>query len=625
VVLATAVAVCFSAFAGAASAKKYSAKQKAQIRKSLKKQIKKNPAVIKRKSFIRKAALVNFVLPVTIRLRNQCAAGVGGQAACVGGPTDGTALNQTRNPQANVNLGPSLGSRTVALSGSLAAEVQFSDSYDGGALGNVGVKILPSTTKVLQSSSVPLLWNPDVQTTANTRSDRNFAAAAVRAGSSVAPVLQGGVPGWGSVLPGTTQGCGDFTNATNASRNIAGTAPVAGQGAPLSPNAQGAYNALWYGASLGAYPYPGTQGGLPGYPVIDPSVSLTTPAYFLPVFPGIDDPTGIVGGSYSTGNNDNVGPNPNPFPYLATTQPGGATYNAADTVLRTNALSLSIAPSGIQVDGATGTSTPAGPTGLTNGPQGTQSFITGQSGGQANLFGNIPGKNDSIDVTVNLRTAINSIFRIVDQDVFDTPLVSGQSWPAGIFNCRQIWSGAVQNYIPGVRLRGSLRIAPAITKDGKIRIAKATVSTSQDTHLALSACLMPYRSYGADAGPGYPTTTNNRPPSGLPSAGGATPALGTQAQVIAGGGFANAQGTMTYNNASLPFVNSESAAPQNVACNATPTQLVRNSGLTGSVESQTGINNIADGYSTALDGSQATVAGDISVQDLDVDVIIGDN
>ena len=455
VVLATAVAVCFSAFAGAASAKKYSAKQKAQIRKSLKKQIKKNPAVIKRKSFIRKAALVNFVLPVTIRLRNQCAAGVGGQAACVGGATDGTALNQTRNPQANVNLGPSLGSRTVALSGALAAEVQFSDSYDGGALGNVGVKILPSTTKVLQSSSVPLLWNPDVQTTANTRSDRNFAAAAVRAGSSVAPILQGGVPGWGSVLPGTTQGCGDFTNATNASRNIVGTAPVAGQGAPLSPNAQGAYNALWYGTSLGAYPYPATQGGLPGYPVIDPSVSLTTPAYFLPVFPGIDDPTGIIGGSYSTGNNDNVGPNPNPFPYLATTQPGGSpTYNASDTVLRTNALSLSIAPAGIQVDGATGTSTPAGPTGLTNGPQGTQSFITGQSGGQANLFGNIPGKSDSIDVTVNLRTAINSIFRIVDQDVFDTPLVSGQSWPAGIFNCRQIWSGAVQNYIPGVRLKG---------------------------------------------------------------------------------------------------------------------------------------------------------------------------
>ena len=158
----------------------------------------------------------------------------------------------------------------------------------------------------------------------------------------------------------------------------------------------------------GRFPFEGV--GFDTLSVIDDSLSLTVPALFLPVFPGLDDPAGVVGGSYSTGNNDNVGPNPNPFPYLTTTQPGGATYNAADTVLRTNALSLSIAPSGIQVDGATGTSTPAGPTGLTNGPQGTQSFITGQSGGQANLFGNIPGKSDAIDVTVNLRTTINSIF-----------------------------------------------------------------------------------------------------------------------------------------------------------------------------------------------------------------------
>ena len=71
----------------------------------------------------------------------------------------------------------------------------------------------------------------------------------------------------------------------------------------------------------------------------------------------------------------------------------------------------------------------------------------------------------------------------------------GSQYPAGIFNCRQIWSGVVQNYIPGVRLTGNLRISPAITKDGKLRIAKATVNTSQPTHVALSACLMPYRSY----------------------------------------------------------------------------------------------------------------------------------
>ena len=41
-------------------------------------------------------------------------------------------------------------------------------------------------------------------------------------------------------------------------------------------------------------------------------------------------------------------------------------------------------------------------------------------------------------------------------------------YPAGIFNCRQIWSGGVDNYIPGIRLQGNLRISPAITKDGKV-------------------------------------------------------------------------------------------------------------------------------------------------------------
>ena len=109
--------------------------------------------------------------------------------------------------------------------------------------------------------------------------------------------------------------------------------------------------------------------------------------------------------------------------------------------------------------------------------QGSQNVIIGKSGGEANLFGNIPGKSYGIDVTVSLATKINSIFRIQDQDVYDTPLIAGSQYPAGIFNCRQIWSGAVQNYIPGVRLTGNLRISPAITKDGKLRIAKATVST----------------------------------------------------------------------------------------------------------------------------------------------------
>src|SRR4029077_8557097 len=165
---------------------------------------------------------------------------------------------------------------------------------------------------------------------------------------------------------------------------------------------------------------------------------------------------------------------------------------------------------------------------------------------EANLFGNIPGKGYGIDVTVSLATKINSIFRIQDQDVYDTPLIAGSQYPAGIFNCRQIWSGVVQNYIPGIRLTGNLRISPAITKDGKLRIAKAAVSTSQPDHVALSACLMPYRAYDADNPGGYPTTTG---------AGGAgsTPAVPTYAQATGGSpAMTNPYSILPYNSNQLP-------------------------------------------------------------------------
>ena len=38
----------------------------------LRKTVKKNPGAVKRRSFLRKAGLVDFKLPVTIRLRNVC-------------------------------------------------------------------------------------------------------------------------------------------------------------------------------------------------------------------------------------------------------------------------------------------------------------------------------------------------------------------------------------------------------------------------------------------------------------------------------------------------------------------------------------------------------------------------
>ena len=111
-----------------------------------------------------------------------------------------TGLNERSQYTADVDLGPSLGQRKVSIAGSLAAEVQFRDSYDGGALGNVSIEILPSNTKTISTSSVPLLWNPDVDSLSS-RTDANFARAAIRAGSSVAPVPHG-FHGWENKRPG---------------------------------------------------------------------------------------------------------------------------------------------------------------------------------------------------------------------------------------------------------------------------------------------------------------------------------------------------------------------------------------------------------------------------------------
>jgi hypothetical protein len=582
--------------------------QKAKVAKQLRKQIKKNPRVIRSKSFLRKAALVNFKLPVTIRLRGECPAGSGGAAICPSdtvGTRGNTGLNERGTASANVDLGPSLGQRPVNLRGSLAAEVQFRDSYDGGALGNVSIEILPSNTKTIGTNSVPLLWNPDVNSLSS-RTDSNFARAAIRAGSSVAGALT--FHGWENKL----QGCTEFKNeaAVSSRTFLVDSTPSQGAGDPA-----GSYSALWYGSSL-----PGPNGGLSGFPVIDPAFSTTSPAYFLPVFPGIDSLNNLTYGTGfpATGDPDEyLGSTPTPFPYPAidpdpTAGDPAIASNAGDTVLRTNALSLSIAPAGQQVDLATGT--PIAPNTFPTG-QGSQNVIIGKSGGEANLFGNIPGKGYGIDVTVSLATKINSIFRIQDQDVFDTPLVSGSQYPAGIFNCRQIWSGVVQNYIPGVRLTGNLRISPAITKDGKLRIAKATVDTGQPTHVALSACLMPYRSYGQDpAAPVFPTTTGAGGP-------GTSPAIPTQAQ--AGPGLIAPYFVLGYDSNQLPIENVRTATPDTVLCNATPTALVRDSSLYGSVEPMVAASAV-NGYTTTASGAQATVAGDITVNALKVDVLIGD-
>ena len=104
VAIATACAVVFGAFAGSAVAKKVSHKQK--VRAQLLKAVKKNPRVVLRKSFLKKAGLVDFILPVTVRLRGS------------NNSTSASPVFDDANPNnASVDLGASLGNRTVNLGG----------------------------------------------------------------------------------------------------------------------------------------------------------------------------------------------------------------------------------------------------------------------------------------------------------------------------------------------------------------------------------------------------------------------------------------------------------------------------------------------------------------------------
>jgi hypothetical protein len=521
-------ALAVGVLAGPASAKKLSAKQRAAVRTQLSKQIKKNPAVINRKSFVKRASLVNFKLPVTIALR-------GGNTAA--------------NPnKATVDLGASLGQREVNLGGSLAAELTFHDSYDGGALGNVDLSILPSSHHSLQSTSIPLLWNTQVSDP-TTRFDAN------------------------SIAPGVlNSGCGDFT----------------GPQRPLGSNLPGPI------AAAAGIPQPG---GLPGYPYVDPSITTAGPTGFLPIKPGVDDINNVVAGK-AVGNDLNVGGNPQPFPYTAQSTPGGFIQapSPKDTVLRTNALSLGIAPVGTPVKQDNGGDA---------GVSGSQNIVIGKSGGQANLFGNIPGKGFGIDVTVSLKTRINSILRVVDQDSFGTPLMTGNRYPAGIFNCRQIWTGGIDNYIPSVRLAGNLRIAPGITSSGKLRIAKATVSSlpGSEARFAVAACLAPYAGFDAPQSPGgvNSDTAQSAIPAGDPTPGYVTP------------------------DAQLPADTSTARpAPTGANCNDTPTKLVADSGLAANSVQSLAPTVTGDGYTVTNSGASVSVAADLNVSTISLDVLIGD-
>jgi lysophospholipase L1-like esterase len=495
--------LAFAAAAPVASArtsshhyKKVNRHYKQVVRKQLLRSIHKNPRLIRSKSFLKKASLVNFKLPITVRLRGSSA---------------------VSNPNvAKIDLGTSLGQRQIGLGGSLSGEITFHDSFDGGALGNVDLTLNPGT-KTLTSTSIPLLWNTDISDPL----------------SSIAPAFN---------LGAGTVGCGNFHG--NSPVNVGGNFTV---------------------------PYWNTQADFD---------NNQPPAGYVPDTPGVDDPARLTA-SPAVGNPDNLGPSATPFPYSAQSDPGnfGQPPSPADSVFRTAPLSLGIAVPGTEVDQSDGS---------TNGPQGSQNLVIGQSGGQANLFGNIPGKNYGIDVSVSLATRINSILRSQDPDY--VPLIATNPWPATWSQCRQAYTGAVQNYIPGVHLRGTLKIAPAITSDGKLRIAKATLTQldpSAPTRISLAACLYPYSLYSAE---------NNNSDT----------VSQTVSNYTTGGQLPTDE-----------FV--ARSAPTNVNCNAPATKLVQDAPTLALAAA-----SAANGYTVTNDGSRVSVAGDLSVTNISADILIGD-
>jgi hypothetical protein len=495
IAISAVVGLLLAAATGPAVAAKPSAKQRAHVRKQLRKQIQRHPAVIRKRAFVRRAALVNFKLPITVRL-------------------SGATLPTNPNT-ATVDLGASLGQRAVGLGGTLAGEITFRDSFDGGALGNVDLDLLPSATKSLSTTSIPLLWNTDV----------------TAAGTS-----------WDATYLGGAVGCSNFT----------GTAPL-----PFGP---------------------GLLPGIPYYANAVDAAAGTPVAGYAPVIPGVDDPT-LLTASNAIGDSNNLGSNPNPFPYSPSSVPGSFTQppSVRDTIFRTTPLQLSIAAPGTQVQQDNGSP---------NGPQGSQNIVIGKSGGQANLFGNIPGKAWAIDVTVSLATRINSILRSMDPDL--VPLISGLPWPATYAQCHQAYTGAVQNYIADVRLTGSLRISPGITADGHLRIAKATLASQAGfpTRIALAACLFPYSMYSAE---------NN------------------SSDTVANAVMASGSGPLPTNDlVARP-------APTGVNCGATPTRLVADAPTVGLNAA-----SAANGYTVTNDGSRVSVAGDLNVTNVSADVLIGD-
>ncbi len=120
--------------------------------------------------------------------------------------------------------------------------------------------------------------------------------------------------------------------------------------------------------------------------------------------------------------------------------------------------------------------------------------------GSANLF----QPSDNVRLSLHANAAVNTIFRVLDNGTGASGLLAPGTIPTGHFNCDEAIAGqttgdATKNIIP-VNVAGTLKISPALTADGHLRIATLSVKTpvqapsdgSEIGHSSVDACLQPY-------------------------------------------------------------------------------------------------------------------------------------
>jgi len=215
---------------------------------------------------------------------------------------------------------------------------------------------------------------------------------------------------------------------------------------------------------------------------------------------GVDDP-GLLGDQPANpGSVDDIGP----APYDTTVSPPNAT--AADIKVRTGPLQMSVAGG---VDNL----------------------------GTANLFGLAPAGDQPVRLHVNLEASVYTLVRVAPSDgaygALDAYLQCRQLWTGGVAPSDGSGGAPVTNVFPA-DLTGTMHVSPALTTDGRIRLATLSLSTpgGDAAPVSLTACLDPYQTLaqgypaGSGAGPSltspyvYPQAGSGPPPASCGAPGG---------------------------------------------------------------------------------------------------------